>query len=114
MGAPTVGEIVLVPFPFSDLSSAKVRPAVALANAGRGGWILCQVTSNPYGDPYALALDQADFSSGGLLVASFARPGKLFTASRSLIQRAVGNLNNQALERLLDAVIKILHPTMAP
>jgi len=51
MVAPSAGGIVLVPFPFSDLSQAKLRPAVALAHAGRGDWILCQVTSNPYGDP---------------------------------------------------------------
>ena len=45
MVAPAAGEIVLVPFPFSDLSQAKLWPAVVLADAGRGDWILCQVTS---------------------------------------------------------------------
>lgn len=53
MVAPAAGEVVLIPFPFSDLSQTKVRPAICLADAGRGGWILCQVTSNPYGDPAA-------------------------------------------------------------
>lgn len=51
MVTPTGGEVVLVPFPFSDLSQSKVRPAVCLADAGRGDWVLCQITSNPYGDP---------------------------------------------------------------
>lgn len=50
MVAPTVGTVVLVPFPFSDLSHSKVRPAVCLADANRGDWVLCQITSNPYGD----------------------------------------------------------------
>ena len=50
MVTPATGAVVLVPFPFSDLSRAKRRPAVVLADAGRGDWILCQVTSNPYGD----------------------------------------------------------------
>ena len=67
MGVPTAGEVVLVPFPFSDLSQAKVRPAVCLAAAGRGDWVLCQVTSAPYGDPRAVPLDAADFGAGGLL-----------------------------------------------
>ena len=48
------GAVVLVRFPFSDLSQTKLRPAVVLADAGRGDWILCQVTSNPYGDPRAV------------------------------------------------------------
>jgi mRNA interferase MazF len=43
--APSVGSVVLVPFPVSDLSLSKLRPAVVLADAGRGDWILCQVTS---------------------------------------------------------------------
>ena len=42
------GVVVLVRFPFSDLSSSKLRPAVALATAGGVDWILCQVTSNLY------------------------------------------------------------------
>ena len=47
MVAPSTGQVVVVPFPFSDLSQFKVRPAVCLANAGRGDWILCQITSSP-------------------------------------------------------------------
>jgi mRNA interferase MazF len=42
---PAAGTVVLVPFPFSDLSQAKLRPAVVLADVGRGDWILCQITS---------------------------------------------------------------------
>jgi len=54
MVTPTIGEVVLVPFPFSDLTQAKVRPALCLADAGRGDWVLCQITSNRYGDPTAV------------------------------------------------------------
>lgn len=77
MGVPTVGDIVLVPFPFSDLSSAKVRPAIALADVRRGDWILCQITTNPYGDPHAFMLPASEFTSGGLRATSYTRPGKL-------------------------------------
>jgi mRNA interferase MazF len=63
MVAPSTGEVVLVPFPFSDLSQSKVRPAICLADAGRGDWVLCQITSNPYGDPAAVLLDTPDFQA---------------------------------------------------
>ena len=63
MVTPTAGAIVLVRFPFSDLSQAKLRPAVVLVDAGRGDWILCQVTSKPYGDAQAIALDDASFAT---------------------------------------------------
>ncbi len=110
MVTPATGEVVLVPFPFSDVLQSKVRPAVCLADAGRGDWVLCQITSNPYGDPRAVPLDDADFASGGLLVASFARPGKLFTANAALMVRSVGRLNEAAIQRLLDATIAVLRP----
>jgi hypothetical protein len=53
VGAVTAGDVVLVRFPFSDLSQPKLRPAIVLADAGRGDLVLCQVTSRPYGDAAA-------------------------------------------------------------
>lgn len=114
MVAPATGEVILVPFPFSDLSQSKVRPAVCLADAGRGDWILCQITSRPYGDPSAVPLDDADFASGGLLVASFARPGKLFTAHAGLMVRSIGVLTPAAFLRVLSASLAILQPPSSP
>jgi mRNA interferase MazF len=114
MVTPTAGEVVLVPFPFSDLSQSKVRPAACLADAGRGDWVLCQVTSSPYGDPAAVPLDAADFASGGLLVASFARPGKLFTAHVGLLVRSVGVLTPAAFGRVMSAVMAVLQPPAKP
>jgi mRNA interferase MazF len=105
---------VLVTFPFSDLSTAKLRPAVCHADAGKGDWVLCQITSNAYGDPNAVPLDAPDFASGGLLVASVARPGKLFTASQSLVSRTVGELSATAFQRVMDAVIAVLRPPQRP
>lgn len=76
MVTPTAGAVVLVRFPYSDLSQTKLRPAVVLADAGRGDWILCQVTSKPYGDTRAIRLEDTSFSAGSLRVLSYARPGK--------------------------------------
>lgn len=83
---------------------------MCLADAGRDDWVLCQITSNGYGDPAAVPLDAPDFTSGGLRVASFARPGKLFTASAGLMVRSVGRLNPTTLERVRDAVVGLIRP----
>lgn len=64
MGAFAAGAVVLVPFPFSDLSKTKLRPAVVLADAGRGDFVLCQVTSNAYADPLAIGIAASDFARG--------------------------------------------------
>ena len=66
MGAFAAGSVVLVPFPFSDLSRSKLRPAVVLAEADRDDLILCQVTSNPYSDGAAVVLTTSDFLAGSL------------------------------------------------
>jgi mRNA interferase MazF len=98
---------VLVPFPFSDLSQSKLRPAVVLASVGRGDWILCQVTSRAYGDEHAMALVSDDFESGGLRVTSFARPGKLFTAHESLFEVNAGLLMPSAFEKIRVGVVAV-------
>jgi mRNA interferase MazF len=111
---PTAGAVVLVPFPFSDLSQAKLRPAVVLAGVGRGDWILCQITSQPYGDPRAVSLTDAHFATGSLKVASYARPGKLFTASQDLVVAQVGQLKADSLAEIIEAVADILRANLKP
>jgi len=97
-----------VPFPFSDLSQSKLRPAVVLADADRGDWILCQITSKSYSDRHAIELTDDSFAKGSLHVVSYARPGKLFTASRSLIVRQVGVLKKDVLEAIVNAITEML------
>ena len=102
------GAVVLVRFPFSDLSKTKLRPAVVLADVGRGDRILCQVTSKSYSDTRAVKLDDVDFAKGSLRVTSYARPGKLFTANRDLIASEIAVLKPESLKRLVDAVVDLL------
>jgi len=111
---PTTGAVVLVPFPFSDLSQAKLRPAIVLADAGRGDWILCQVTSKPYGDPKAVQLTDLDLVSGSLQVVSYARPGKLFTANRNLIVAQVAILKPELFKKVVEAIVDILYASLKP
>lgn len=66
MVTPSVGAVILVPFPFSDLSQAKLRPALVLADVGKNDWILCQITSNPYQDSKAITLTDNSFAQGSL------------------------------------------------
>lgn len=108
MGPLAAGVVVLVRFPFSDLSHNKLRPAVVLADAGRGDWILCQVTSKPYADSASVVLEAGDFQQGSLQVTSYARPGKLFTASGDLVEGIAGILQAASLRKVITAVVTIL------
>lgn len=107
MVTPEIGDVVLVRFPFSDLSADKLRPALVIADSGRGDWICAQITSNPYADNRAEQLTDIDFESGSLQRVSFVRPGKLFTANSALFLRVVGHLNLAAIERCRTAVVQL-------
>ena len=108
MGEVAAGKVIVVPFPFSDLSVQKYSPALILADAGRGDWVLCQITSNPFSDPDAIELNENAFSQGSLRRASYVRPGKLFTANDSLFVTQVGILHASILQQVCDAVVAML------
>ena len=96
----------MVRFPFSNLSQSKLRPAVVLADAGRGDWILCQVTSKSYADPKAIELTEESFKSGSLQITSYARPGKLFTANQELMTKECGILKELVRRKIIAALLR--------
>jgi mRNA interferase MazF len=108
MGSFAAGQVVLLPFPFSDLSQNKLRPALLLADAGRGDWVACQITSNPYADSRAVKLTDKAFATGSLRRDSYIRPGKLFTANESLFSTRVGALKPTMLDKIRIAVTAII------
>jgi mRNA interferase MazF len=120
-------QVVVLPFPFSDLSRKKLRPALLLADAGKGDWIACQITSdlaavvvqpssngyakltsNSYADSQAITLSDSEFATGGLQRLSYLRPGKLFTCHESLPVNTVGALNKTTLQQARTAVIQMI------
>ncbi len=67
------GDVVVIPFPFSDLSGSKKRPAFVLANLPGNDIILCQITTRSRKDRSIVELSQNDFENGSLPVSSYIR-----------------------------------------
>jgi mRNA interferase MazF len=105
---PVKGDVVVVPFPFSDLTTAKRRPAIVLATLRGDDVILCQVTSQAIRDEYAVPLAEGDFADGSLRRPSNARPNRIFTADTRLILYRVGRLMPVSIGELVEAVVRIL------
>ena len=80
MGRFVKGDVVVTPFPFSDLQAAKRRPALVVATFTGDDVLLCQITSQAVSDSYAIPLRSTDFASGRLAYDSNIRPNRLFTA----------------------------------
>ena len=88
MGRFVKGEVVVFPFPFTDLSQNKVRPCLVVANLNSPDMILCSITKTPR--PDSIPLHKTDFESGGLPVdPSYIRPTRVFTGkdTRVLVSR---------------------------
>jgi len=108
MGKFMKGDIVVIPFPFSDLSGSKRRPALVLADIEGDDIVLCQITSVARNDKYAVSLDTTDFELGTLPVKSFVRPSKIFTASERLILYSACRLKSDTMRIITDTIVRIL------
>jgi len=101
------GEVVVIPFPFSDLSNVKNRPALVLIDLPGPDAVLAAVTSTG-NDPHAIALRSADFKTGSLNHPSFIHPTKLFTCEKSQIRRTVGRLTDEKRAEVAAKIIDLL------
>ena len=110
----TKGKIVLVPFPFDDLSTTKVRPAVCLTNpiGVHRHVILAFITSVIPTDLMAtdIVLDTSnpDFAATGLKVSSAIRLHRLMTVSTALIKRELGILSSDTQDQITKKLCNLL------
>ena len=110
MEAFAVGDIVLVSFPFTDLSDRKTRPAFVASLVGGHDLLLCMITSHAYNDPHAIPVPEADFHSGGLLINCAVRPRHLFTGSTSINRKKTGSFTPDFTRRIKDTLVHWLAP----
>jgi mRNA interferase MazF len=108
VGGFVKGEVVVLPFPFSDLSASKRRPAFVIAPLPGDDVILCMITSRAVKDANAIPLTHSDFVSGGLSRQSNVRPNRLFTADSRIILRSVGKLSDGKMKEIVNAIVKII------
>jgi mRNA interferase MazF len=103
------GDVVVLPFPFSNLSSSKRRPALIVANLDGDDVVVCEITSQARNDGYIIELANKDFKQGSLPIDScIIRPNKLFTADKIIILKKVGSLKEAKIKELEDKLIKMI------
>ena len=102
------GDVVVVPFPFSDLTEAKRRPALVLAELDGDDRILCQITSQQFWDRYAVPINESDFEEGSLRKISNIRPNRIFTADCKIILYKAGRIKFDKIDKVLKMITDIL------
>ena len=109
MGRFVKGDVVVVPFPFSDLSSTKRRPALVAATLGTADdVVLCQITSRTVADNFSIHIAESDFVTGGLRRKSNVRPNRLFTADTRIILYRAGQLSIRKMRAVTAKIIEII------
>jgi len=110
MELPSRGDLVVVTFPFSDLTDSKLRPALVVGEAGNGDFILCQLTSQRH-HADGIEIDPAiDVPGGRLRGTSYVRPLKLFTANTLLIRGVIGRLSEAKLSLVAQRIVETVEP----
>jgi mRNA interferase MazF len=102
------GDVVIVRFPFSDLSATKVRPALVVATLTTGDVLLCQITSVAKGDMDSVRIDHADMETGGLSRDNWARADKLFTASARIVAGIAGRVKPGKQSEVAAKIVEIV------
>jgi len=101
---PKQGEIVLIPVPFTDLSSTKRRPVIIISNDDYHqttvDMVVVAMTSNPTISSYSFTITTADLTLGSLNRPGTVRVDKIYTLAQSLIVRTFGQVDERTLGRI--------------
>ena len=101
---PEQSDIVLVPVPFTDLTSQKRRPVIVISNdvyqATTLDFVCVAMTSNPNAEPYSFEITSADLVKGALNRPGRVRADKVYTLAQSIIVNWFGRVSPSVLDRI--------------
>ena len=107
------GDIVIIPFPFTDLSQRKRRPALIISNNivnATGDYLLAQVTSRNKNDNLSIEIADSDYASAPLPVKSYVRVHKIFCLHGSLIEKKVAVTTDNFVQQVNQKIRTLLLP----
>ena len=101
------GDVVVLPFPYTDFSSVKKRPAVVIATLKGNNVILAQITTNQRNDEDLIGLTKKDFTSGFLNSDSFIMASLIFTADSSRVDYKAGKIKQEKIKEVQNKLIEV-------
>lgn len=107
MGKYTKGDVVWMPFPFSDLSANKDRPCLVIASFKGDDMLLCQITATTK-DIYSITLTDTDFVKGALNKLSYIRPNRIFTGDEKIVRSYAGTVSKAKMKEVVDKIIELI------
>jgi len=106
------GDILILPFPFSDLSSVKQRPVLVLSNSEYNrkteDLVTCGITSNLKDARYSVPIDNEDLEEGKIPTKSRIKIDKIFTIERSLVRKKVARVDKRTFEKVRGLIHELI------
>jgi|CXWL01.1.fsa_nt_gi mRNA interferase MazF len=107
-------DLLLVPVPFSDLTSTKIRPVVVLSNDRYNqecsDILVTAITSNVSARKYAVPIDTAQLDEGEMRRASVIRADKIFSIDQAIVLRSFGRVNEDVFHKVQQAITILINP----
>ena len=101
---PEQGDVVLIPIPFTDLSSRKRRPVIVISNDAynrrTADIVVVAMTSNPTPADYSFTITSSDLVRGTLNRPSKVRVDKIYTLSQSIVVKTFGQVSSNVLDHI--------------
>jgi mRNA interferase MazF len=111
---PSQGDIVLIPVPFTDLSSSRRRPVIVISNdqynSRMEDVVVVAMTSNLTPSQYSFVIDSADLAAGRLNRPGRVRVDKIYTLSQRIIVKQFGRVNDATLEKIRQILTDLCKP----
>jgi mRNA interferase MazF len=109
---PKPGDLLLVPFPFSNLKATKTRPVVVLSstayNAASSDLLVAAMTSNLDNTPYSVLVTGRDVADGVLAADSRVKVNKIATLDKGLVRKRIARLRPAVLGQVYKELLALL------
>ena len=102
-------DVVLIPFPFSDLSSSKQRHAIVLATVDARQELICMMLTSTFRTDYSVDIQVTDITSAGLPKPTVARTSRLFTITNELVRKKIGEISDSDFKAIIKKLLELLH-----
>jgi mRNA interferase MazF len=109
---PSQRDIVLIPIPFTDLTSNRRRPAIVLSNdaynTSTSDMVVVAMTSNPINVPFSFWIEQKVLEQGKLNRPGKVRTDKIYTLSQLLIAKIFGRVAKTVLDKIRESHMDLM------
>ncbi|RJG21785.1 type II toxin-antitoxin system PemK/MazF family toxin [Paenibacillus thiaminolyticus] len=107
------GDVLLIPFPYTDLTATKQRPVLVISNTTynetKKDIVVAAITSNLAEKDYSILITAEDLDEGHLKIDSAVRADKIYTFSNRIVIKKFGHIKPQVFSKVKEQIDELIH-----